>query len=152
MLVVNKDGAPCIKVAQTVLGGRNGRSKVNVETDYTFNDNGAIYVTTKFTNDTNEDFRRLGLQAFLDKSLENVEWLGRGPHENYPDRKTSAFIGVWNTTVDAMAEEYAKPQSMGERCDVTWLKLTDNKGRGLYIRDLTSTSWARKSPPFRYVR
>ena len=137
--IVSKDGIPSIKVAQTVLGGRDGRSKVNVEMEYSFNDNGAIYVTTKFTNDTNEDFRRLGLQAFLDKSLENVEWLGRGPHENYPDRKTSAFIGVWNTTVNAMAEEYAKPQSMGERCDVTWLKLTDNKGKGLYIRDLTDT-------------
>lgn len=137
--LVSKDGIPSIKVAQTVLGGRDGRSKVNVEMEYSFNDNGAIFVTTKFTNDSNEDFRRLGLQAFLDKSLENVEWLGRGPHENYPDRKTSAFVGVWNTTVNAMAEEYAKPQSMGERCDVTWLKLTDNKGKGLYIRDLTDT-------------
>ena len=88
---------------------------------------------TMFNNEKNVDFRRLGLQAFLDKSLENVEYLGRGPMENYPDRKDCAFVGCFNTTVGGMQEEYIKPQSMGERCDVEWLQLTDNSGKGIRL-------------------
>ncbi|MBO4550666.1 MAG: beta-galactosidase, partial [Bacteroidaceae bacterium] len=64
----------------------------------------------------------------------NVQWLGRGPHENYPDRKTSAFMGVWDGTVNGMTEEYIKPQSMGERCDIEWVTFTDDKGEGIRIR------------------
>lgn len=135
--LVNNDNKPVIKVTQTVQGGRGSRSKVAVETDYSFlNDKGEISVISKFSNDTNEDFRRLGLQAFLDKSLENVEYLGRGPMENYPDRKDCAFVGRYNTTVSGMQEEYIKPQSMGERCDVNWLKLTDNSGKGICITNI----------------
>ena len=84
-------------------------------------------------NDKNVDFHRMGIQAFLDKSLENVEYLGRGPMENYPDRKDCAFVGCYTTTVSGMQEEYIKPQSMGERCDVEWLKLTDKEGKGICI-------------------
>ena len=70
----------------------------------------------------------------LEPRLGNVQWLGRGPHENYPDRKTSAFMGVWDGTVNGMTEEYIKPQSMGERCDVKWVTFTDDKGEGIRIR------------------
>ena len=134
--LLNNDEKPVIKVTQTVLGGRDGRSKVAVESEYSFNGNGEIFVISKFSNDANQDFRRLGLQAFLDKSLENVEYLGRGPMENYPDRKDCAFVGCYTTTVSGMQEEYIKPQSMGERCNVEWLKLTDNKGKGICITNI----------------
>ena len=130
------DETPVIKVTQTVQGGREGRSTVPVETEYSFNDNGEICVVSKFSNDTNQDFRRLGLQTFLDKSLENIEYLGRGPMENYPDRKDCAFVGAYTTTVSGMQEEYIKPQSMGERCDVKWLKLTDKQGKGICITNI----------------
>lgn len=134
--LLNNDEKPVIKVTQTVQGGRDGRSNVAVESEYSFNENGEICVISKFSNDTNQDFRRLGLQAFLDKSLENVEYLGCGPMENYPDRKDCAFIGAYTTTVSGMQEEYIKPQSMGERCDVEWLKLTDNQGNGICVRNI----------------
>ena len=94
----------------------------------------SISVKSNFGNESNQDFSRLGLIAALDPRLGNVEWLGRGPHENYPDRKTSAFMGVWNSTVNGMAEEYEKPQSMGERCDVKWVTFTDDKGEGVRFR------------------
>jgi len=59
--------------------------------------------------------------------------------ENYPDRKDCAFVGCYTTTVSGMQEEYIKPQSMGERCDVNWVKLTDNKGQGISIIALENT-------------
>ena len=128
-----EDSKAIITVRYDVKSGRDGQTNVPVETTYTVKD-GAILVESTFGNESNKDFSRLGLIAALDPRLGNVQWLGRGPHENYPDRKTSAFMGVWDGTVNGMTEEYEKPQSMGERCDVQWVTFTDDKGEGIRIR------------------
>ena len=128
------EGMVIIKVSYDVQSGRENRTTIPVETTYTVYNDGSIGVTTNFGNENNQDFSRLGLIAALEPRLGNVQWLGRGPHENYPDRKTSAFVGVWDGTVNGMTEEYEKPQSMGERCDVKWVTFTDDKGEGIRIR------------------
>jgi len=128
------DGDAIITVKYDVKSGREGQTTVPVETTYTVYNDGSIGVKSNFGNESNKDFSRLGLIAALDPRLGNVEWLGRGPHENYPDRKTSAFMGVWDGTVNGMTEEYEKPQSMGERCDVKWVTFTDDKGEGVRFR------------------
>ena len=134
------EDAIIINVKYNVKAGRDGQTSVPVETTYTIYNDGSIGVKSNFGNESNQDFSRLGLIAALDPRLGNVQWLGRGPHENYPDRKTSAFMGVWNGTVNGMTEEYEKPQSMGERCDVKWVTFTDDKGEGIRIR--TGNSFA----------
>ena len=128
------DGDAIITVKYDVKSGRENRTTIPVETTYTIYNDGSIGVKSNFGNESNQDFSRLGLIAALDQRLGNVQWLGRGPHENYPDRKTSAFMGVWDGTVNGMTEEYVKPQSMGERCDVKWVTFTDNKGEGVRFR------------------
>ena len=130
--LIQKDNSTRILTTRIARGGKDQRSAVPVLTEYEFLDNGEILMSVAMNNnDKNADFRRMGLQAFLDKSLENVEYLGRGPMENYPDRKDCAFVGCYATTVSGMQEEYIKPQTMGERCDVEWLQFTDNSGKGL---------------------
>ena len=128
------DGDAIITVKYDVKSGRENRTTIPVETTYTIYNDGSIGVKSNFGNESNQDFSRLGLIAALDPRLGNVQWLGRGPHENYPDRKTSAFMGVWDGTVNGMTEEYIKPQSMGERCDVKWVTFTDDKGEGVRFR------------------
>lgn len=86
-----------------------------------------------FTTESNFDLPRLGLQMFLNPSLEQVEWYGRGPMENYRDRKNAAYMGRYKTTVTDMAEHYARAQTMGGRTDTHWLALTDGQGKGLRI-------------------
>ena len=132
--VEGAEDAIIINVKYNVKAGRDGQTNVPVATTYTVYKDGSIGVKSNFGNENNKDFSRLGLIAALDPRLGNVQWLGRGPHENYPDRKTSAFVGVWNNTVNGMTEEYIKPQSMGERCDVQWVTFTDDKGEGIRIR------------------
>ena len=135
--VVTAEGAEdavIINVKYNVEAGRDNQTNVPVETTYTVYKDGSIGVKSNFGNENNKDFSRLGLIAALEPRLGNVQWFGRGPHENYPDRKTSAFMGVWDGTVNGMAEEYEKPQSMGERCDVKWVSFTDDKGEGIRIR------------------
>jgi len=74
---------------------------------------------------------RMGVTLRLDKSLENVSYYGRGPEENYIDRRTGAFLGLWKDTVTGFYEDYVRPQDCGYRTDVRWIELTDKAGRGV---------------------
>ena len=74
---------------------------------------------------------RLGLSMLLDPSLENVEWYGRGPGENYIDRCTGSFIGRYSSTVTDLYETYVRPQDNGYRSDVRWVEFKDGEGRGV---------------------
>lgn len=74
---------------------------------------------------------KIGLIMTLPESLENFTWLGRGPHENYPDRKTSADVGLYKSTVTEQYFPYVRPQETGNREDVRWAALTDDEGNGL---------------------
>jgi beta-galactosidase len=74
---------------------------------------------------------RIGVNLILDTSVSNVEWYGRGPQENYPDRKSGYRTGIYKSTVDEMYEPYLMPQDYGLRTDNRWVRLTDDKGRGI---------------------
>lgn len=77
---------------------------------------------------------RIGNEWVLDKSLTAVEWYGRGPQENYPDRKSGYKVGVYKTTVDDMYEPYLIPQDYGLRTDSRWVRMTNDTGTGLEFR------------------
>ena len=77
---------------------------------------------------------RIGLCMTLDASLNQVEWYGRGPQENYPDRKTGYKVGIYQSTVDDMYEPYLIPQDYGLRTDNRWLRMTDTYGKGLLFK------------------
>jgi beta-galactosidase len=62
-----------------------------------------------------------------------MKFYGRGPQENYIDRKTSAFLGVWESTVTDRFVSYVRPQDSGMACDVRWAEFTDEKGRGVRV-------------------
>ncbi|MRX66288.1 glycoside hydrolase family 2 TIM barrel-domain containing protein [Maribacter luteus] len=74
-----------------------------------------------------------GLQFQLPKSFNQVSWYGRGPFETYPDRKTGAKFGVYDSNANEMYVPYILPQDYGNRTDVRWLKVSDEKGNGLLI-------------------
>jgi len=74
---------------------------------------------------------RLGMKMALPKALENVKWHGRGPHENYIDRKTSAFVGIYQAKVFETLLPYVTIQEYGNRTDCRWAAFTDGSGRGL---------------------
>jgi beta-galactosidase len=77
--------------------------------------------------------QKIGLQFQLPKQFSNVEWYGRGPFENYPDRKTGAKISHYQSNVNEMYVPYIFPQEYGNRCDVRWLKVQNEDGKGLLI-------------------
>ncbi|MDI3473028.1 MAG: beta-galactosidase, partial [Thermotogaceae bacterium] len=79
------------------------------------------------------DIPRIGMQGVLDGSFSKVVWYGRGPHENYCDRKTSAAIGIYSKKVEEMVHKYVRPQETGQRTEVRWFKLYDEYGINLLI-------------------
>jgi beta-galactosidase len=76
---------------------------------------------------------RIGVVMQIAKNFENVRWLGRGPWENYSDRKESADLGVWSGPVSNQYVPYVRPQENGNKEDVRWLTLADENGEGLKI-------------------
>lgn len=74
---------------------------------------------------------RIGLTMTLNDKMQQVKWYGRGPEENYPDRKTGYAIGVYDKTVDDMFEPYLIPQDCGLRCDNRWLTMASSQGKGI---------------------
>jgi len=79
-------------------------------------------------------FPRVGLTMTLDKSLNQVNWYGRGPQENYPDRKTGYRTGIYNSSVQEMYEPYLIPQDYGLRTENRWVQMTDGNGAGLQFK------------------
>ncbi|MEI6049747.1 MAG: glycoside hydrolase family 2 TIM barrel-domain containing protein [Bacteroidota bacterium] len=77
---------------------------------------------------------RIGVDWILDKSLGNVEWYGRGPQENYPDRKSGYKTGVYKSSVNEMYEPYLIPQDYGLRTENRWVRMTDADGIGLEFK------------------
>lgn len=76
---------------------------------------------------------RLGMRLEMPGEFERLIWQGRGPHENYPDKKTSALLGRYETTVEATHEPYVRPQENGARGDVVFAALLNPRGLGLMV-------------------
>ena len=74
---------------------------------------------------------RLGLTMRLAHPLENIRWYGRGPEENYIDRCTASFVGIWTSTVTKQFVDYVRPQENGGKSGVRWVEFTDRQGRGV---------------------
>jgi beta-galactosidase len=74
---------------------------------------------------------RLGTLFQLPPQLDTVSWYGRGPHENYVDRKDSAFVGRYSRSVDELFTPYVRPQENGYRSDVRHVSFTQADGRGV---------------------
>lgn len=99
---------------------------------YTMYPDGSINVSNlfKFT-DSITDPARIGIVAALETGMEEVEWYGRGPHENYTDRKAAAHVGMYKSTVTDLYHPYVVPQENGCRTDVRHLTIS---GRNAALR------------------
>ncbi len=79
------------------------------------------------------DLPRVGVSLVLNPGLERLAWFGRGPWDNYSDRKASAGVDLWRSTVSEQYVPYIMPQAHGHKCDVRRLTLTDQNGNGLDV-------------------
>ena len=74
---------------------------------------------------------RYGMQLQMPRQFDAIQYYGRGPVENYIDRNSSEFLGIYNNKVSAEYYPYVRPQESGNHTDVRWFRVLDAKGRGL---------------------
>jgi len=103
-------------------------------TTYTFDASGELKVDNQFYAAEHKKLPalpRIGMLFELDKTFEQVNWYGRGPMENYWDRKTAADVGLYQSTVDDLYVPYVRPQENGYRSDVRRVAFSNKKGQGI---------------------
>jgi len=66
---------------------------------------------------------KFGMRMRLPKDFTQIKYYGRGPWENYPDRKRSAFLGIYEMPLSEYETEYIHPQDNGNRCDIRWFEI-----------------------------
>jgi len=110
-------------------------NKLPLKILYQIYPNGQIMVEYRFSPKEKELplIPRLGLQLQMDERFTYMEWYGRGPHESYWDRKSSAEVGIWKGKVWDQLHSYSRPQESGNKTDVRWMSLKDKEGNGIKI-------------------
>ncbi len=103
--------------------------------DYTLRPDGSLLAENVFdVDDAVPDLPRLGVVLALRAGLENLRWFGRGPLENYVDRRRTSLVDLYTDTVTGQYVPYVMPQEHGNHTDVRWLSLDDGRGAGLRVR------------------
>ena len=125
------DGAIIVRIRTTNLY-KEGR--VTTTSVYTISSDGTIDLKTTFLpQGVLPELPRLGLAFCLSPACNTFTWYGRGPQDNYPDRKTSAAIGLWKRTVAEQYVHYPRPQDSGNKEEVQFLTLTDKHNKGIRV-------------------
>ena len=106
-----------------------------VEQTYAISGDGTIRLKTRFhpLNGNLPILPRLGYEMQLPPAFDQMSWYGRGPHENYIDRNSSAFLGLYEGSVSQQFVNYPVPQENGNKTDVRWVKMANREGLGLQI-------------------
>jgi beta-galactosidase len=109
------------------------RVKVTYAATYTIRINGDVEVAVRFTpaDTTLPEIPRMGMQMILPAVYDQVSWLGRGPFDNYIDRKYAADIDVYTMNADALFHPYPRAQESGHRTDISWMALQSKDRSGL---------------------
>lgn len=117
---VTKAKENTVEVASMYLFNSTGTTGLITQTFYT---DGTIAFDIQFSIPSSApNVPRIGFHLKLNKSMQQVSWYGRGPHENYIDRLTSAPIGMYKSTVEEWVTPYVKPQENANRCDIRWIR------------------------------
>ena len=128
---VRADGAVIVRIRTTNL---YKEGKVTTTSVYTISSDGVIDLKTTFLpQGVFPELPRLGLAFCLAPAYNTFTWYGRGPQDNYPDRKTSAATGLWKGTVAEQYVHYPRPQDSGNKEEVQFLTLTDKQNKGIRV-------------------
>jgi beta-galactosidase len=108
--------------------------EASYEVVYLVNANGEITANNKFdSNNPKVVVGRIGVRLMLNKQLDQISYFGRGPMENYCDRKRSSDVGYYSSTVAEQMTPYEKPMDCGNHEDVRWAEISQKAGSGIKV-------------------
>lgn len=107
--------------------------------EYFIMNDGSIKLTASMDMSGRElpELPRFGMRMQLPPMFDSLQYYGRGPWENYNDRKTSSFVGLYHDNVrNQFTTNYIRPQENGYKTDVRWVSLTNSRGHGIRIEGI----------------
>ena len=108
--------------------------KATLTMTYTLTAEGEVTVRQQLTTDKEAKVApmfRYGMQLQMPQTFSTISYYGRGPVENYIDRNSSEFLGVYNNKVEKEYYPYVRPQESGNHTDVRWFRVMNTQGEGL---------------------
>ncbi|WP_214072779.1 glycoside hydrolase family 2 TIM barrel-domain containing protein [Mucilaginibacter sp. dw_454] len=131
--------ANVVQISANLTGVGKQNFVVHHNVTYTINGKGEIKSENKVDfSDPKLVLAHIGVRMFLNKDLNQVDYLGRGPMENYADRKSGYNVGHFASSVTAQMTGYEKPMEQGNHEDVRWANLTSADGLGLHVKQVDS--------------
>ncbi|RIJ50849.1 DUF4981 domain-containing protein [Maribellus luteus] len=110
---------------------------------YSIDVEGKIQVDASYepSGNSNPLMPKFGFRMAIPKQFDKIKWYGRGPHENYPDRKYGAFLGKYSSDLDNFITHYISPQDNSNRCDTRFAQFTNESGEGIRINGIKPFSF-----------
>jgi len=124
------DGTASVRIDHAL-----GAGAARFTTEYAMAGDGSVAVTGALEplKDDLPPPIRVGFAYAVPRTLDTVQWYGRGPHESYVDRRTGAALGLWRGAVAAQNHDYMRPQDTGNKVDVRWMELSRERMGGLRV-------------------
>ncbi|HEY4149429.1 MAG TPA: glycoside hydrolase family 2 TIM barrel-domain containing protein [Chitinophagaceae bacterium] len=124
------EGTVTVNSLYSLIGGR-----ASTRVSYIIHGDGLVKVEFTLLPDTGlPDIPKVGMQCGIKRSYSTISWYGRGPLENYTDRRTGFESAVYSLPLPEFMEPYVVPQENGNRTDVRWMRLWDStRGDGLLV-------------------
>jgi beta-galactosidase len=129
--VTNQVDQITIKVRYLLTAANHSINQVR----FTITIDGRITVTsTLIPGEHLPEIPQIGMMLSLPASLDQMEWYGKGPQENYWDRNLGAKLDFHQGSVKEQFVPYLRPQECGNKTDVRWARLVDNNGVGIFLQ------------------
>ncbi len=123
------------------------------EVSYLIHGNGIIDADIRFhATEKTGDVPRIGMRMRIPSKFDRITWYGRGPEENYCDRKMGTLVGLWESSAEDMYFPYVRPQENGHHTDVRWFSANDAPGAGLTVKARNNSSTNASTIEFNALR
>ena len=133
-VVIDRKSSSAINISVSLTGEGKNNFSVSHEVVYTIFGDGTIHAENTFSsNKPDLALARIGVRMFIDKGFDQFSYFGRGPMENYADRKLGSDIGMYHSTVNEQLTPYEKPMEAGNHEDVRRAKVTNTSGNGIMV-------------------
>jgi beta-galactosidase len=116
--LMNEDGSQQIATLKTVYAVY-GTGDITIDNSF------------KMVSDTLPEIPLFGMNLVMPRQFDHLSWFGRGPQENYQDRNTAAFVGLYSGLVAEQYWPYIRPQENGNKTDVRRASITNPEGVGI---------------------
>ena len=133
-IIRKSDDLVVVDVIASLMTDQN-KKLATLQQTYMISGDPSVRLNTVFTPEQEEMpvLPRLGYEMILKPGFDQMSWYGRGPHENYIDRNSSAHLGIYQGEVSDQFVNYPVPQENGNKTGVRWVRIQDREDRGIAV-------------------